>query len=500
MEIMMIRVDVQEDDEVTMARFLAGLNRDIANIVELQHYVKVVDMEQMAINIKSEVENESEPTFDEVEEVEYAVDGELFVVKRSLSLQSVEDKQQRENIFHTRCQVQGKICSVIIDGGSCTNVASTFMVEKLGLPTTKHPSPYKLQWLNDGGELKVTKQVLVSFTIGKYTDEVLCDVVPMHAGHLLLGRPWRFDRRVLHDGYTNTYTFKHMGKNVPLELLALKQVYEDQKKLKSSDFQDVFPEETPSGLPPLCGIEHQIDFVPKDVILNRPVYRSNLEETKKLQRQIKELVDKGYIRESLSPCAVPALFVPKKTECGECFVVSSKGLEVDQEKIKAIQEWPRPTSFSEVRSFHGLENFYRCFVPNFSTIAAHLTSVIKKNSAFYWNDEQEKSFNEIKSCLTKAPLLPLPDFSKTFKIECDASSVRIKAVLTQYGRPVAYFSENLNGAALNYPIYDKEMYTLIRALETWQHYLYLKEFVIHSDHEALKHIKGQHKLNKCHAK
>ena len=78
---------------------------------------------------------------------------------------------------------------MIIDGGSCTNVASTSLVEKLDLTTLKHPRPYKLQWLNDCGEVKINKQVLVSFSIGKYIDEVLCDVVPMHAGHILLGRP-----------------------------------------------------------------------------------------------------------------------------------------------------------------------------------------------------------------------------------------------------------------------------------------------------------------------
>ena len=75
----------------------------------------------------------------EEDELEYAVDGEILVIKRSLSLQSVENEQQRENIFHTRCHVQGKVCSLIVDGGSCTNVASTLMVEKLSLPTTKHP-------------------------------------------------------------------------------------------------------------------------------------------------------------------------------------------------------------------------------------------------------------------------------------------------------------------------------------------------------------------------
>ena len=102
--------------------------------------------------------------------------------------------------------------------------------------------------------------------------------------------------------------------------------------------------------------------------------------------------------------------------------------------------------------------------------------------------------------MTNAPLLSFPDFSITFEIECDASGFGIGAVLMQDRRPIAYFSEKLNGAALNYPTYDKELYALVRALETWQHYLWPKEFVIHTDHESLKHLKSQHKLNKRHAR
>lgn len=70
---------------------------------------------------------------------------------------------------------------MIIDGGSCANVASTLLVDKLKLPTSKHPRPYKLQWLNECGEVKVNRQVLISFSIGKYKDEVLCDVVCTYA-------------------------------------------------------------------------------------------------------------------------------------------------------------------------------------------------------------------------------------------------------------------------------------------------------------------------------
>jgi hypothetical protein len=73
-------------------------------------------------------------------------------------------------------------------------------------------------------------------------------------------------------------------------------------------------------------------------------------------------------------------------------------------------------------------------------------------------------------------------------------------VLLQEGKPIVYFSEKLSGSSLNYSTYDKELYALVCVLETWQHYLWPKEFVIHFDHESLKHIRGQAKLNKHHAK
>jgi hypothetical protein len=106
------------------------------------------------------------------------------------------------------------------------------LVEKLNLPTLKHSRPYKLQWSHDCGEIKVNKQVLIYFSIGKYKDEVLCDVAPMHSGHKLLGRLWQFDRKVTHDGFKNRYSFVKVGRTVTLVPLTSRQVYEDQMKLK----------------------------------------------------------------------------------------------------------------------------------------------------------------------------------------------------------------------------------------------------------------------------
>ncbi|KAK1651489.1 hypothetical protein QYE76_069294, partial [Lolium multiflorum] len=182
------------------------------------------------------------------------------------------------------------------------------------------------------------------------------------------------------------------------------------------------------------------------------------------------------------------------------YVVSKHGVEVDVSKIEAIQNWPTPMNVSQVRSFHGLAGFYRRFVPNFSTIAAPLNDLTKKGVVFEWGAAQDHAFDELKRLLTSAPLLALPDFNKQFEIECDASGIGIGGVLMQEGRPIAYFSEKLSGAKLNYPIYDKELYALIRVLEVWQHYLWPKEFIIHSDHEALKYLKAQSTLHKRLAK
>ena len=167
------------------------------------------------------------------------------------------------------------------------------------------------------------------------------------------------------------------------------------------------------------------------------------------------------------------------------FVVLGQGVEVDESKVEAIKNWLAPANVSQVRSFHGLAGFYQRFVKNFSTIAAPLNELTKKGVEFVWGKSQETAFQELKKCLASAPLLGLLDFNKSFEIECDASGIGIGGVLMQEGKPIAYFSEKLGGAQLNYPVYDKELYALVRVLKTWQHYLWPKEFIIHSDHEAI---------------
>jgi hypothetical protein len=105
---------------------------------------------------------------------------------------------------------------------------------------------------------------------------------------------------------------------------------------------------------------------------------------------------------------------------------------------------------------------------DFSTIVAPLNDLTKKGVPFYWGAAQEYSFNTLIDKLTHAPLLQLPDFGKTFELECDASGIRIGigGVLLQEGKPIGYFSEKLSGPSLNYSTYDKELYVLVHVLET----------------------------------
>jgi hypothetical protein len=170
------------------------------------------------------------------------------------------------------------------------------------------------------------------------------------------------------------------------------------------------------------------------------------------------------------------------------FVVSADGIQVDEEKVRAIKDWPTPVNVSQVRSFHGLASFYRRFVKDFSTLVAPLNNLTKKDVPFKWGYDEDQAFHMLKTKLCEAPLLQLPDFGKTFEIECDASGIGIGGVLLQ------------EGPHLNYSVYDKELYALVHVLDIWQHYLLPKEFVIHSDHEALKYLKSQGKLNCRHAK
>ncbi|OMO70179.1 hypothetical protein CCACVL1_19066 [Corchorus capsularis] len=144
----------------------------------------------------------------------------------------VKGDVQRENLFHTRMYANGKPSSVIIDGESCKNIVSDYLVKELQLPTSNHPKPYSLGYFNDRENISVNKQVLVSLCLGRYKGDVLCDVLPMQACHVLLGRAWQFDNKVHHDGETNKYSFMCGKKPLTLIPLSLQEALKDQIKVR----------------------------------------------------------------------------------------------------------------------------------------------------------------------------------------------------------------------------------------------------------------------------
>nr|XP_027113049.1 uncharacterized protein LOC113731782 [Coffea arabica] len=641
MEILMLRADIMEDREATMARFLNGLRPEIADQVELHHYVELGDLVEKAIKIERRIKRRGStrsysnfsPSYLRTTPPKKEDKGPSNSIpsrprpdmtkweSKATPKTAIESSMGRNRDTRCfKCQGRGHIASqcpnqrtmIILPNGEfftddedekeelpsleeeeealpvdervglvvrralATQVKAAdraLMVEKLALPTLRHPTPYRLQWLNDSGDVRVTKQVQVPFRIGKYEDVVLCDVVPMQACHILLGRPWQFDKGVTFDGITNKYSFKQGEKRIVLVPLTPIQVREDQESLiKESELENekkkIEKIESSTGNDKAEKIERKKTYSDKEVWRMCTDCRAVNAITVKYRHPIPRLDDmldelygaviftkidlkSGYhqirMKEGdewkttfktkhglyewlVMPFGLtnaPSTFMrlmnhvlrpflgkfvvvyfddiliysrsldehvehvklvldvlrrekhyANLKKCSFCtdqlvflgFVVSKQGIKVDEEKVKAIREWPTPSTVGE------------------------------KNEPFVWRDAQVRAFQILKHQLTHAPLLALPCFDKMFEIECDASGVGIGAVLMQEGKPIAYFSEKLNGAALNYSTYDKELYSLIRALETWQHYLRPREFVIHTDHESLKHIKSQHKLNKRHVR
>ncbi|XP_075080553.1 uncharacterized protein LOC142166041 [Nicotiana tabacum] len=226
------------------------------------------------------------------------------------------------------------------------------------------------------------------------------------------------------------------------------------------EFVAVFPEDLP-GLPLIREIEFNINLVSGTQPISIPPYRMAPAELRELKVQLQELLYKGLIRPSVSPWV---------SFLGH--VVSRDGIQVDPKKIRAVRDWPRPTTPIEIRSFLGLPGYYRRFVEGFSKIATPLTRLTQKGVAFQWSNEYEESFQKLKTALTTTPILTLPTGAGGFTIYCDVSRVGLGCVLMQNGKVVAYASRQLKNHEKNYPTHDLEVAAIVFALKIWCHYLY----------------------------
>jgi hypothetical protein len=142
-------------------------------------------------------------------------------------------------------------------------------------------------------------------------------------------------------------------------------------------------------------------------------------------------------------------------------VISSQGVVTDPAKISAISAWPTPTNVKALRSLLGLAGYYGKFVRHFGVISQPLTNLLKKHSLFVWTTDHEVAFSTLKQALVAAHVLALPDFTKPFVLEIDASDAGVGVVLMQSGHPTAFLSKALGPKSRGLSAYEKEYMAII---------------------------------------
>ncbi|KAK8936914.1 hypothetical protein KSP39_PZI012212 [Platanthera zijinensis] len=171
-------------------------------------------------------------------------------------------------------------------------------------------------------------------------------------------------------------------------------------------------------------------------------------------------------------------------------IISGEGVATDPEKVRAMLEWPTPQTVKQVRGFLGLTGYYRRFIQGYGGIARPLTELLKAGR-LVWTAEAELAFQHLKTAVSQPPVLCLPDFTKPFVLESDASNNGIGVVLLQQGRPVEHFSKALGKRNSLLSVYEKELLAVVLAVQHWRHYLLTGPFIIRTDQQSLRFLAGQ---------
>ncbi|KAL0148819.1 hypothetical protein M9458_055828, partial [Cirrhinus mrigala] len=215
-------------------------------------------------------------------------------------------------------------------------------------------------------------------------------------------------------------------------------------------------------------VDHFI-YVYLDDIL---IFSSSLQEhVQHVRRVLQRLLENGLFVKA-EKCVFHAQSVPFLG-----YIVSSEGIRMDPDKVKAVVDWPTPDSLKALQRFLGFTNFYRRFIRNFSQLAAPLTALTSSKTTFRWSDAANVAFTNLKSRFVSAPILVAPDPTRQFVVEVDASEVGVGAVLSQRSssddkmHPCAFFSHRMSTAERNYDIGNRELLAVKLALEEWRHWL-----------------------------
>ena len=167
------------------------------------------------------------------------------------------------------------------------------------------------------------------------------------------------------------------------------------------------------------------------------------------------------------------------------YLVSREGIMPVPKKVEAIRNIAQPKTIRDVRKFVGMVNFYRDMWVRRSDILSPLTKLCSKNARFEWKEEQQKAFNDMKKILSRETLLAYPDFSKPFDIHTDASHTQLGAVVSQDGKPIAFYSRKLNPAQTRYTTTERELLAIVETLKEFRNILLGQKIEVHTDHKNL---------------
>nr|GEU96911.1 hypothetical protein [Tanacetum cinerariifolium] len=440
-----IRCDVVEEEEQVVARFLGVLKPEIADIVSLQPYWTYTDVCRLALKVEKKIKEKNK--------------GSTSRFTPPTRTTSPKEPKKTPKATTLQPRLQNLKTLAFVPDDACPIYDAEPELDEPGDELNKCTSKGKIgDMIIDGGS---------------------CENV--------------VSTKAKHEGLQNTYSFKKDGVNITLVPFDSHQTQAEGANLfiKKTGFEGLI--KTSPCVFTLVVVEEN-EIINEAPLQVQPLRREFADEFAKLQRQVTELLEKWLIRESMSPCAVPALLIDLrsgyhqilmrpgdewktafKTRDGlyewmvmpfglsnvpstfmrlmnqaqklyangkKChflvtevtflgYIVTGSGIKMDRAKVKAIICWPTPSTIHDIRSFHGLASFYRRFIWNFSSIIAPLSEWMN-GGRFTWTSEAAKAFDIVKAKVTEAPILALPNFDEVFQTSEAAKAFDIlKAKVTE---------------------------------------------------------------------
>ncbi|GJU98173.1 ATP-binding cassette subfamily C member 8 [Tanacetum coccineum] len=462
---------------------------------------------------------------------EDASDGESMGSMRILNAIKAKTEVPKvvgKGLQYVEATINGVKVRALVDSGATHNFVADDEAKRLGIHATKGSRTIKVVNSLAKAIHGVAKDIRAK--IGEWDGTIDLSVVPIDDFKVVLGLEFLDRVRAFPMPFANSLCILDGGKTCMVsterdaksgaKTLSAMQIKKGFNKSEpcylavtrlETDGGSSKAEELPKKLPPRREVDHAIELETGSKPSAKAPYRMPPPELEELLKQLKELMDTGYIRPSKAPYGAPVLFQRKKDrslrmcidyqalnkvtiknkyliplivdlfdQLGKALPneveflghkIKDGGLMMDGAKIKAIQNWEPPTKVMELRSFLGLVNYYRRFIMGYSAIASPLTDLLKKNKAWIWDEECQAVFESLKKEVMEEPVLRLPDVTMPFELHTDASDFAIGGVLMQDGHPIAFESRKLNKTERKYTVQEKEMTAIVHCLRIWRHYL-----------------------------